>query len=222
MTATDTDLCCQGDEGHYDEPEALDANRQDPEPIADSQGPGNEPEALPEPVKIRRIGFVGAPGAGKSHAARYFCNLFDAAGERVQLVQEVIKPKACAGIPPVGWDQYYLFCQQLQAEEVYLKTSAVDLIITDADLSQMIFYRSHGRFPGWKSCLFAHEEFEAQYPSVQVFLPLGPKEEFVSAGRYQDWEQSKEIERRLRDFYLKSGLKLYSVEDVLSWVGGSK
>jgi len=157
---------------------------------------------------IRRINLYGGPCSGKSTtASTIFAKLKnrfieDKINIHVELVQEYIKNWAYENRAPSGFDQVYVFAQQMHREDILLR-NGVELIISDSPLLMNYAYGAKQERPGYKGLLQVVNEFEAQYPSIDIFLERGDRP-YVAKGRYQTAEQAKEMD----DFILNT-LKHY-------------
>ena len=142
---------------------------------------------------IRRINILAGPGAGKSTlAARLFGDL-KARHHDVEQITEYIKTWAHQGKKPQGFDQLYVFSKQLKSEEEALRN--VNSIVTDSPLI------TNAAFCVYYCCDYAREvislakNFEDKYKSVNLFLERTI--DYVEKGRYQNLDQSLEVDKIL-------------------------
>lgn len=153
---------------------------------------------------IRRINLSGGPGCGKSTTAailfvelkKIYPNL------HIDLVQEYIKSWAYENRKPRGWDQYYCFNKQLYREEILLR-NGVDLLVTDSPLYLNCAYAIKNNSFGYGGQFTAMQEFEIQYPSMNIFIDRGDKK-FVSKGRYESYEESLKMDKYIKLFLSKT------------------
>lgn len=152
---------------------------------------------------IRRINVFAGPGSGKSTLAPQIYAALKKDGHDVEHVSEFIKDWAYMGIKPQGRDQFYIFAQQMHAEEVKLRH--VKLVVTD---SPLLMNTAYSEFLGCKftpRLIEEAQEFDVDYPPINFFIertvPYNPD------GRYQTYEQALEFDKFLLAFlaqHLKS------------------
>lgn len=152
---------------------------------------------------IRRINVFAGPGAGKSTLAPQIYAALKKDGYDVEHVSEFIKDWAYMGIKPKGRDQFYIFAQQMHAEEVKLRH--VKLVVTD---SPLLMNTAYSEFLGCKftpRLIEEAQEFDADYPPINLFIERTVT--YNPDGRYQTYEQALEFDKFLLEFlatHLKS------------------
>lgn len=153
---------------------------------------------------IRRISLFGGPGISKSTTAAYLFSSFKHisvttnSGFTSELVQEYVKAWAYEKRCPSGFDQWFLFTQQVRAEELPLK-NGVRYIITDSPLILNVFYARKYAVPGWQFLFGLALEFEKKYPSYNLLLERGDRQ-YVKSGRFETEEEAKDIDKELEEF----------------------
>lgn len=165
---------------------------------------------------IRRIGVLGGPGIGKSTSASMIYSSLSTQRVKVELVREYAKPWAYEGRKLTKFDQVCILGQQMRNEEILLR-NGVDIVVTDGPIPLTTVY---ARLSGIKSAdSFRNliKEFEAEYPSIYVFLNRNDSI-FKEEGRFQNLEQSKEIDSMIVEEMEMLGLE-YSKFEFNDWNG---
>ena len=152
-------------------------------------------------MKIRRINLYGGPGSGKSRTAGWlFGTLGVTDGPKMEMdfVQESCKQWVYIDRPPTGWsDQNKIFSDQLALEETALRK--VDLIVCDAPLLMNCFYGWKFDRPGYKHNIALAEHFEAEHPSLNIFLRR-KNIKYCEVGRFQNEEQATAMDVEVTTF----------------------
>lgn len=156
---------------------------------------------------IRRINFFGGPGAGKSTTATYVFSHAKIEGKNIEFVDEVVKLWAFEKRHPTSFDQLYLTAKQLRKEDVILRNN-VQTIITDSPVMLSACYAKQQGFVSWQSLLQIAMDFEATYPSLNIYLNRQDKPYFQS-GRFQNYDEALEMDKLVRSFLEKSGLEYH-------------
>lgn len=170
---------------------------------------------------IRRINFYGGPGSGKSTSAAYaFYYLKQYYQEKnTELVQEFVKEWAWLGRQPTGYDQVYLFAQQLHKEETLLKRN-VDFVISDSPVDLSLIY---GEGFIKESLKVIIDNYEKEYPSLNIFIRRGGKI-FNPCGRFQTYKEAVEFDNKIlsvldyKNLYLVDYNNLEQIKDIIERV----
>lgn len=151
---------------------------------------------------IKRINFFGGPGSGKSTTAAWLYSELKTRGLSIELVTEYVKIWAIRKEKPEVFDQILFLGEQMHSEYRFLK-HGVERIVTDSPvfLSGLYasFYDTENRFRLQKSILDIAFEYEAQFPSLNIFLNRKDRE-YKQEGRYQSLEEAIEIDTYIRNF----------------------
>jgi hypothetical protein len=148
---------------------------------------------------IRRINLFAGPGVGKSSLASYLFSELRKLDVNVELVTEVIKPLAYQGYKLKGYDQLDIFTKQLRREEDFLK-NGVNLIITDSPLHLNVFYSRLSNDSYWTYLQRFAFDFDAEYPTHNIFLKRSRKFRFLNAGRYETYEEALKKDIIMKDY----------------------
>ena len=145
-----------------------------------------------------RINLLGGPGSGKSTTAAW---LFSALKEHhisVELVTEYVKSWACQKRQVTSFDQIYLLGKQMQYEYRFLN-AGIQNIVTDSPVFLSAIYAEvyYKELNISKPILDLVDAYEKQFPSVNIFLNRKDKP-YIQEGRYQNYEQAKEIDALIR------------------------
>lgn len=140
-----------------------------------------------------RINLFGGPGAGKSTTAAWLFSELKKKNLSVEHVGEYVKAWAYQKRPVKRFDQVYILGKQMQAEYRFL-SAGVRHIITDSPLFNSYLYAPEElRNP----ILAIIREYDAEHPSVNIFLDRGNKT-YHQEGRYQSYEEAKEFDEKLK------------------------
>lgn len=159
---------------------------------------------------VRRVGFFGGPGIGKSKlAARVYSELNNFPFE---LVDEVIKPMAWRKIAPTGYDQVWLFGKQVHREDVVLRSGGA--VITSGPLVQQLIYARKSSIGLEYALSVIAREFEYTYPSLNFMIERTVP--YETTGRYQTEQEALFIDKQTVDMMNFRNLKyhLVSVTDL--------
>lgn len=153
---------------------------------------------------IRRINIFGAPGCGKSTiAARLFSDL-KKNGQNVEYCKEFVKEWAYEKRDIIGYDQFFVFANQLRQEEIPLR-SGVDTIITDSPLLLGAWYAFYENHRGILPMFDMVNDFDLQYTPLNIFICRGDVP-YQYLGRYETQEESQKIEWELREYLVSAGI----------------
>lgn len=144
---------------------------------------------------IRRISFLGGPGAGKSTAAAYVFSQMKLAGYHIELINEYAKRWANERRVVKKYDQLLFLGKQSQYEYQALK-GGFDYLITDSPLllnyvySKLAFKESQPVTEAVKAII---REFERDFPALYIFLRRDNKV-YDHLGRFQSYEEACAID----------------------------
>lgn len=158
--------------------------------------------------RIRRIGFIGGPGCGKSTSAAWLMAQLKMAGVDVELVQEYVKNWAFEKRHPERFDQVFLIGQQMRQEDLMLR-NGVEVIVTESPVLMSACYGKWFKAKSWKHLIPIALDFEKQYPSLNIFLTRG--EEYNTKGRFQSKDDAVALDKFIRSIYLQSKHKIFDV-----------
>ena len=157
-------------------------------------------------MKIRRINFIGGPGCGKSTLASYTYSKMKQEGRHVEFVPEFIKPYAYEGIKFNGFDQVYLFAQQMRQEDMYLR-NGVDIVVNECPLFLTLVYDKIGIC---NELLKLMNKFEKHYVSLNILV--GRDMKYLSNGRYETLDEAKEIDDNILSFLYYYGITYTTIK----------
>jgi hypothetical protein len=148
-------------------------------------------------MPVRRINMFAGPGVGKSTAAAWLFARLSVAGIRSDLVQERVKEWAYEGRKVAGFDQLWLFAEQLRREELLLRCG-VQVVVTDSPIRLSVVYsRVYGLQYGHKLSDLA-DMFDEEYEPLNVILKRPATETYDQAGRYETLEQAVRVDDVVR------------------------
>lgn len=155
-----------------------------------------------------RICLYSGPGCGKSLLASWLFDELRRGGTHVELVQEVIKPRAYRREWPTPWGNLGIFSEQLDRERDWLE-SGVTHIVTDSPIFLQCYYLAARNAKPALGCLALAREWEAEHRSLNVFLERSPEIQYQQAGRYQDKKEAEAIDVGIAEFLRAEGVEVY-------------
>lgn len=146
---------------------------------------------------MARINLYAGPGSGKTTVcARLFADLKQRQVS-VEQVTEYVKAWAYQRREIHPLDQIYLHGKQMEYEHRFLR-AGVKNIITDSPCFQSVIY-AHLYAPELvPGLVLLTKEYDKKYPPVNLFIERGDKP-YVTEGRYQSYEQAKELDKIIFD-----------------------
>ncbi len=157
-----------------------------------------------------RINFFAGPGAGKSTTAAWLFSELKTRQVSVELVTEYVKAWAVQKRAVNEFDQVYLFGKQMQYEYRFLSSGTKNIITDSPTLLSGIYADYYYKdIDIGKEILALNKKYEEKYPSFNIFLERNDKP-YVQEGRYQNYEEAKEIDSLVRhkiaSFYDKENI----------------
>jgi len=160
--------------------------------------------------KIRRICLFGGPGTGKSTCSAYIYSQLKILGYSIEQIQEFVKSWVYENRVPSSFDQVYLLAKQIRMEDLALR-NGVDLVVTDSPVSMSTCYAKAYGFAAWKSLIELADEFERQYPSLNLFLDRGDTK-YEAHGRYQTKEEAIEMDETIKELLSSGGEQFHIID----------
>lgn len=150
-------------------------------------------------INTKVICLYGGPGVGKSTIAAEIYYRLKKDKQSVELSREYVKEWVWQDKKVGPFDQYYILGKQLKKETmVYGK---VEYIVCDSPLLLCAFYDAY--YNGSSTAKIVTEDIyrkaEEMGISFHHFL-LDRNVPYETAGRYQKWEEAKEIDIKLEKF----------------------
>jgi tRNA uridine 5-carbamoylmethylation protein Kti12 len=153
-----------------------------------------------------RICLYGGPGIGKSTLAHTLISRLkqEFPALNAEFVDEWVKQWAYEGKRPTGWDQLFIFGNQVHKEERLLK-NGIDLIIADSPVLLQCCYM-HG-LPFQQQLIELSQMFDKQFPAIHVLLERQDFGNFNTVGRYQsNLEESLAKDREIEEIVEKRAI----------------
>jgi nicotinamide riboside kinase len=166
-------------------------------------------------MKFRRINLFGGPCSGKSTVASIVFSSLKKENYRIELINEYVKQWTYIPRKVKGFDQVFLFANQLHLEDIALRSRSDQLIITDSPILMNSWYGQKNASPSSDNLIRIVHDFERCYPSLNFFI-LRKEEEYDEHGRFHSLKEAKEIDDRLQYFLENkfSSQKISHLEDV--------
>jgi len=173
---------------------------------------------------IRRINIMGGPGCGKSTAAAYVFSSLKKEGYSIEFVDEYVKSWAYEKRVISSFDQAYIFMQQLRKEYLVLNNDD-GCIVTDSPLNVSICYAKQFGFKKWHCLQEIADEFEKEYPSINICLSRDDCE-YKNSGRYQNIDEAIIMDNVIKDHIVNVGLDFCSIkyndhQGMVEWVANN-
>lgn len=158
-------------------------------------------------MKYKIINFLGGPGTGKSTtAAHQFSLLKRRCNCDVGLDLEYVKQWVYMGYTPKGFDGLKILAASITGcSQMFL--GGVELIITDSGALTSLYYEEQ-RVPGQYAAgtKMIWEEFNKQYPALNIFLTRCESRPYVAKGRYQEEEVARQIDVETKQYLIKHNI----------------
>jgi len=150
---------------------------------------------------IRRINFFGAPGVGKSTISSWLFSKLKEDNLDVEFAPEYIKTWTYIRRECKSFDQVYIFSKQMSIEHNILSNSK-SIVVSECPILLNCFYGNYNKSPGFNGCMSIAQEFEMEYPSMNIFLGRGDSP-YNPNFRYHDYKESLNIDKELLLFLTK-------------------
>jgi len=149
--------------------------------------------------KIRRIGFLGGPGTGKSTCATRIFSDLKILNYNIEYVSEYAKKWAIDKKPIKEYDQIYMLGKQQHYEYQNL-CNGYTHIITDSPMLltyiyAKVYYPNNKRLQNGIRELVL--DYELKFPSLNIFLNRDERI-YNPLGRYQSEQQAKELDEIIK------------------------
>lgn len=145
------------------------------------------------------INLLGGPGSGKSTTASDLFKEMKLRGYSVELVREVIKELAYAGVKPDIFYRPYLFGRQTREEAQLF--GKVDYLITDSPLYLDAFYET--RYSGSNIIQAAVFEYikEVENRGITYYNFLMKRSRiYQTSGRFESESEAKDVDISLKNW----------------------
>jgi hypothetical protein len=171
--------------------------------------------------QIRRISLFGGPGCGKSRTKSFLVSQLKKQGVNVSEVDEWVKEWAYMKVEISGFDQLFIFANQLRKEELKLKNGE-NLIVSDSPVFLPVYYSIKYDFEGWQHLADITALFEQKYPSLNIFLDREGVE-YRDVGRWETEEEADLVDEQLKNLLDDQGVEYVTLntldeDEILNYV----
>lgn len=149
------------------------------------------------------VNLFGGPGSGKSTTCAGIFHLLKLKGFNCEMALEYAKDKVWEESYKTLENQIYIFGHQLH--RIFRLKDKVDIIITDSPLVLSLFYDKE-RSVNLKNLVL--EEFH-KYNNLNILIERNETEKYNSSGRYQSFEEAKDIDFQLRKLLIENDIGLF-------------
>lgn len=147
------------------------------------------------------INTFGGPGTGKSTSSSFIYYKLKSLGTNTEMVREYVKSWAWEGRTIQKYDQLYFTGKQVRAESSLF--GKVDYIVTDSPVLLGAYYASIYATPsisrGVRQAILGYYEQAELDGHKHLHVYLKRTKPYVQAGRYEDFEQAKNIDAGVRN-----------------------
>lgn len=144
------------------------------------------------------VNLFGGPGTGKSTTAAHLFALCKHEGINCELIREYIKDWVWEGRDLHELDQFYIAIKQCRKE--YTTALGVDLMITDSPALLGVYYSDPKNRDAVKQIVTRKDQYLCRHGYEIYNIFLNRVKPFNPAGRFQNEEESKNIDTELRQF----------------------
>ena len=118
-------------------------------------------------------------------------------------------------------ERHIVRAKQIHKEDTILK-SGTDQIVTDSPILLQYYYAALYDAPAKQHLLGIAKEFEKHYPSINICLQRKDRD-YQTHGRYQNLEESKAIDKGIRDLLDTIGVEYvdysyYDKEKIIKYI----
>ncbi len=158
------------------------------------------------------INFYAGPGCGKSTSSAYCFAQLKQHGINSELVREYVKEWAWEGRKIGTYDQFYFLGKQIKKEAMVL--GKVEIAITDSPVWLAAYYATTTSPPllGLDACVAGYYAQAARDGHEHIHVWLNRSKPYEQAGRYHTEEQSRQVDRELKEFLRSRGVSLVECE----------
>lgn len=160
---------------------------------------------------IRRINLYSGPCCGKSVMAASIFSQLKIANRNVELIAEYAKELAFSKIQIKPYDQLSIFAEQVAREYRVLSSDPNIVTISDSPVPLSIVYARKYQFKSYKHLVSIARDFELEFPSLNFFLERSDCE-FSQVGRYENYEESKLMDREIKSFLDEHSIPFITVK----------
>lgn len=162
------------------------------------------------------VEFIGAPGSGKSTAAAELYSMLSKAAISTGLITEFIKDFANRGYNIETEDQLWILGSQARAEsQVYNK---YPVVVCDTSLYLCAFYNkflSNGLIDHTETVKTHLDYVDNKYDINRVrYIRHLDKNRYSDIGRYQNFEESTEIEGKIFEYFNENSIQLCKTQSM--------
>lgn len=150
-------------------------------------------------MNIRRVNFFAGPSCGKSVMASTVFSQLKIEKRNVELISEYAKELAFAKVQIKPYDQLSIFAEQVSREYRVLSSDDNIITISDSPVPLSIVYAKKYNFRSFSHLVSIAKDFELEYPSINFFLERDDCE-FSQVGRYENYEESKMMDKEILTF----------------------
>lgn len=143
------------------------------------------------------VNFFGGPGTGKSTTAAELFALMKKRNFRVELLHEIAKDYVWERWDHIFREQDWILAHQHRLQR-RLVGHDVDYAVIDSAILLGLFYTAPDMPPSFK--VWLRDVFDS-YDNINIYLERSDAFAYQQAGRNQDEEMAREIDRQVR-FYL--------------------
>jgi hypothetical protein len=156
-------------------------------------------------MSIRRINLFAGPGVGKSTAAAWLFARLKMVNIHSDLVREHVKEWAYEGRKISGFDQLWLFAEQIRREELLLRCG-VEVLVTDSPIRLAVAYSHLYKYPFAQNLIALADMFDEMYTPLNIILKRNTSEKYCTEGRYETEEKALEADQVIRKAVIEGSI----------------